>query len=53
LVAQRVLLQQERDLVMVRAQRTDEWVLLMKDLGGGAVVNAAYENVTSGDDDAR
>ncbi|WP_233470998.1 efflux transporter outer membrane subunit [Paraburkholderia caribensis] len=53
LVAQRVLLQQERDLAMVRAQRTDEWVLLMKDLGGGAVVNAAYENVTSGDDDAR
>ncbi|WP_144147293.1 efflux transporter outer membrane subunit [Paraburkholderia sp. BCC1884] len=47
LVAQKVMLQQERDLAVTRAQRVDAWVLLMKDLGGGAEVNAVPENVSA------
>jgi NodT family efflux transporter outer membrane factor (OMF) lipoprotein len=50
LVAQRVMLEQERELALLRAQRADAWVLLMKNLGGGADVIATPETMTSGED---
>lgn len=52
LIAQKVMLQQERDLAVTRAERVDAWVLLMKDLGGGAEVNAVSENVSARGDPA-
>jgi NodT family efflux transporter outer membrane factor (OMF) lipoprotein len=51
LVAQRVMLQQERELALLRAQRVDAWVLLMKNLGGGADLSAAPGTMTSGEGD--
>jgi NodT family efflux transporter outer membrane factor (OMF) lipoprotein len=54
LVAQRVMLQQERDVALLRAQRVDAWVLLMKNLGGGAELNPLPATITSGGrDDSR
>lgn len=53
LVAQKVMLQQEQELALIRAQRADGWVLLMKDLGGGADVNAKAPDLTTGEQDAR
>jgi NodT family efflux transporter outer membrane factor (OMF) lipoprotein len=53
LVAQKVMLQQERDLALIRAQRTDEWILLMKDLGGGVMVNSTPEDDSTEDNNAR
>ena len=53
LVAQRAMLQQQRDLVLVEGRRVDEWALLMKDLGGGIDPIATPENVSSGADHAR
>ncbi|MBN3761564.1 efflux transporter outer membrane subunit [Burkholderia sp. Ac-20365] len=53
LVAQKVMLQQQRDLALIRAQRVDAWVLLMKALGGGADVGATPANIDRGQDDAR
>ncbi|MGF6771900.1 NodT family efflux transporter outer membrane factor (OMF) lipoprotein [Paraburkholderia sp. GAS199] len=47
LVVQKVALQQERDLALIRAQRVDAWVLLMRDLGGGADLDASPTDVTS------
>lgn len=53
LVDQKIMLQQERELALIRAERVDAWVLLMKDLGGGAQVEAGPAKVTSGEQDAR
>jgi NodT family efflux transporter outer membrane factor (OMF) lipoprotein len=53
LVAQKVMLQQEQELALIRAQRVDAWIQLMKDLGGGADINATPAGVTSGEDHAR
>jgi NodT family efflux transporter outer membrane factor (OMF) lipoprotein len=53
LVAQKVMLQQERDLALIRAQRVDAWVLLMKALGGGVDVNAMPADIERGEDSAR
>jgi NodT family efflux transporter outer membrane factor (OMF) lipoprotein len=52
LVAQKVMLQQEHDLALIHAQRVDAWILLMKDLGGGAEINALPAEVKAGEDDA-
>jgi NodT family efflux transporter outer membrane factor (OMF) lipoprotein len=52
LVAQKVMLQQERDLAQIHAQRVDAWILLMKDLGGGAEINAMPVEVKAGENDA-
>ncbi|CAD6534124.1 Outer membrane protein OprM [Paraburkholderia hiiakae] len=53
LVAQKVMLQQERDVALIHAQRVDSWVLLMKDLGGGAQINAVPVGEKAGESDAR
>jgi NodT family efflux transporter outer membrane factor (OMF) lipoprotein len=53
LVAQKVMLQQERDLALIRAQRVDAWVLLMKALGGGVDVNAMPADADPREDHAR
>jgi NodT family efflux transporter outer membrane factor (OMF) lipoprotein len=53
LIAQKIMLQQQRDLALIRAQRVDAWVLLMRDLGGGVDVETGPANVTSGEQDAR
>jgi NodT family efflux transporter outer membrane factor (OMF) lipoprotein len=49
LVAQKVMLQQEHDLAVIHAQRVDAWILLMKDLGGGAEINAMPAEVKAGE----
>ncbi|GAB2890861.1 efflux transporter outer membrane subunit [Paraburkholderia jirisanensis] len=49
LIAQKVMLQQERDLVLVQARRVDEWTLLMKDLGGGLAVVETPDVMHGGD----
>ncbi len=53
LIAQKIMLQQQRDVALIRAQRVDAWVLLMRDLGGGVDVDTGPANVTSGGQDAR
>ncbi|RFU49661.1 efflux transporter outer membrane subunit [Paraburkholderia sp. DHOC27] len=53
LIAQKVMLQQQQDVALIRAQRVDAWVLLMKDLGGGANVDARPADLMSGERDAR
>ncbi|GJH32847.1 efflux transporter outer membrane subunit [Paraburkholderia hospita] len=53
LVAQKVMLQQERDVALIRAQRVDTWVLLMRDLGGGVDVDARDSGISKGEDHAR
>jgi len=53
LVAQKVMLEQQRDLALIRAQRVDSWILLMRDLGGGAEINAMPVDVKTGENDAR
>jgi NodT family efflux transporter outer membrane factor (OMF) lipoprotein len=53
LVAQKIMLQQQRDLALIRAQRIDAWVLLMKDLGGGVDVNATPADIDPGENNAR
>ncbi|MCP3709269.1 efflux transporter outer membrane subunit [Paraburkholderia sp. CNPSo 3274] len=53
LVAQKIMLEQERDLTLIHAQRVDAWVLLMKDLGGGAQINAIPVGAKEGESDAR
>jgi NodT family efflux transporter outer membrane factor (OMF) lipoprotein len=53
LVDQKVMLQQEQELALIRAQRVDAWVLLMKDLGGGVDVESGPAHVSSGEPDAR
>ncbi|MDR5782585.1 efflux transporter outer membrane subunit [Caballeronia sp. LZ065] len=51
LVAQKVMLQQERELALLHGQRADAWVLLMKDLGGGADVEPIPARMSEGDRD--
>jgi NodT family efflux transporter outer membrane factor (OMF) lipoprotein len=53
LVAQKIMLQQERELAVIRAQRVDAWVLLMRDLGGGVDIQTGATDLTSGERDAR
>jgi NodT family efflux transporter outer membrane factor (OMF) lipoprotein len=53
LVAQKAMLQQERDLVLVQGRRVDEWALLMRDLGGGIGPIATPDSISSGADHAR
>jgi hypothetical protein len=47
------MLQQERDVALIRAQRVDTWVLLMRDLGGGVDVDARDSGISKGEDHAR
>ena len=52
LVAQKVMLQQEINLTLIQSSWVDRWIVLMKELGGGADIVALAPKVASGDVDA-
>ena len=53
LIAQKIMLQQQIGVTLIQSDWLEQWILLMKELGGGAHIPDAPPMVSPGGDDAR